>query len=194
MIVLDLLAPRQPTLAGLAQPILDEVHPELNWNTHARAKGTFTAEGLTPAAQGSFTSEVTRQDAKFPVPAKGRYLCLESLNTHDSAGVTAVAELDAFGPDGRDLPKSNWKILWCEQRGKQRRGRQRGKCDQPASPPTFGTPRIAATGRRFRTGWCSISGRKPSWVASAICRVRADRISRAASRIIVSTSAASLSG
>ena len=45
-------------------------------------------------------------------PAAGRYLCLESLNTYDGAGVTAVAELDAFDPDGKDLPRSHWKVLW----------------------------------------------------------------------------------
>ena len=113
VIVLDLLAPRNPTMSGLTQPILNELHPELDWATHVRATGTFTTEGLAPAAQGSFTQDVQRQDARFAAPAKGRYLCLESLNTFDNRGVSAVAELDAFGPDGKDLPKSNWKVLWA---------------------------------------------------------------------------------
>ena len=100
-------------MSGLTQPILNELHPELDFASHVRATGTFTTEGLAPAAQGSFTPDVQRQDARFAVPTTGRYLCLESLNTFDNRGVSAVAELDAFGPDGKDLPKSNWKVLWA---------------------------------------------------------------------------------
>ena len=113
IIVLEMEKPRDPVMSGLTQPILNELHPELDWATHVRATGTFTTEGLAPAAQGSFTQDVQRQDAKFAAPSKGRYLCLESLNTFDNRGVSAVAELDAFGADGKDLPKSNWKVLWA---------------------------------------------------------------------------------
>ena len=113
VIALDLEEPHDPTMSGLTQPVLNELHPELDFSSHVRATGTFTTAGVAPTAQGSFTQEVQRQTAKFAEPIKGRYLCLESLNTFDNRGVSAVAELDAFGPNGQDLSKSTWKILWA---------------------------------------------------------------------------------
>ena len=113
VLVLDVEKPRSAVMSGLTQPILNELHPELDWATRGSATGTFSDAGSQVVAQGRFTPEVTRQDARFPVGTRGRYLCLESLNTFDQAGVTAVAELDAFGPDGKDLAKSTWKILWA---------------------------------------------------------------------------------
>ena len=112
VVVLDLLGPREPRLAGLAKPILDEMHPELDFARRTRAGGVFSAAGLAPAVEGRFTAEIQWQETRFTNPAKGRYLCLEALNSHDGKQVAAVAELDALDAKGEAASKTNWKILW----------------------------------------------------------------------------------
>jgi len=114
VVVLDLLGPQKPELAGLEKPILDELHRELDFAKGVRAKGTFTAEGVAPAAEGSFAPEIKWQEARFKSPQQGRYLCLEALSANDGKPVAAVAELDALDAKGESMSKANWKILWVD--------------------------------------------------------------------------------
>jgi beta-galactosidase len=112
IVVLDLLGPREPRMAGLVKPNLDELHPELDFALRRRASGTFDAHRAAPVAAGSFTAQIEWQDVHFSQPATGRYLCLEALSSLDGKPFAAVAELDALDPRGNVLPKSGWKILW----------------------------------------------------------------------------------
>jgi beta-galactosidase len=112
VVILDLLAPREPKLAGLLQPILDELHPELDFSRKARATGTFDATYITPAAEGGFTADIRWQEARFAQPSKGRYVCLEALSSVDGQPFAAVAEIDTTGESGEVLSKATWKILW----------------------------------------------------------------------------------
>jgi beta-galactosidase len=112
VIVLDLLGPRDPEMAGLAKPNLDEVRPELDFALRKRASGTFDVHGASPVAEGSFTAQIQWQDVHFPQPVTGRYLCLEALSSLDGKPFAAVAELDALDARGGVLAKSGWKILW----------------------------------------------------------------------------------
>lgn len=114
VIVLDLLGPREPTLSGQTKPVLDELHPELDFVARKRAKGTFDVGTLTPVVSGSFTGEAEWQDAHFAAPATGRYLAFEALNSQDGTAVASIAELDAVNAKGEPVSKANWKILWVD--------------------------------------------------------------------------------
>lgn len=114
IVVLDLLGPKKASIAGLAKPVLDDVHPELDFARRTRATGTFNATGVSPAASGSFTAEVEWQVARFSQPAKGRYLCLEALSSIEGVPLASVAELDAIDSTGQSLSKAGWKILWVD--------------------------------------------------------------------------------
>lgn len=114
VVVLDLIGPRDPQLAGLTKPILDQLRPELDFAARQRAKGTFTAEGISPAKEGHFSSEPQWQEATFSQAAKGRYLCFEALNSIDGSPVASAAELDVLGASGEPLSKASWKILWVD--------------------------------------------------------------------------------
>lgn len=111
VVVLDLVGPSSPTLAGLAKPILDEVRLELDFARKQRATGVFSAAALAPAVQGSFKPDAEWQEARFPVAKKGRYLALEALNAEKGPNA-AIAELDALDAQGNVLSKNTWKILW----------------------------------------------------------------------------------
>jgi len=114
VVVLDLLGPRNPQLAGLTKPILDELHPELDFAQRRRAKGTFSTKGIAPVKEGSFSSDVQWQEALFAAPAKGRFLCFEALTSQDGSSRASVAELDAVNAAGEPLSKAEWKIFWVD--------------------------------------------------------------------------------
>jgi len=114
IVILDLLGPQSPKVAGLSQPILDDLHPDRDFARLARAGGTFDATGLQPAASGSFTADIQWQEKKFDQPATGRYLCFEALNSQDGKDVAAIAELDALNAKGDSLSKADWQILWVD--------------------------------------------------------------------------------
>jgi len=114
IVILDLPGPQSPTIAGLDKPILDQLRPELDFSHRARATGAFSASGINPAADATFSPAVEWQTVKFAQPASGRYLCLEALNSFDGHDVAAVAELDALDEKGGTVSKASWKILWAD--------------------------------------------------------------------------------
>jgi beta-galactosidase len=111
IVVLDLLGPPTPRLAGLTKPILDELHLERDFARRVRASGKLDTAGLTPNAEGSFKADIQWQEVHFNQPATGRYLCLEALSSLDGKPVAAVAELDALDAKGEAMFKGSWKIL-----------------------------------------------------------------------------------
>jgi beta-galactosidase len=112
IVVLDLLGPQELRLEGLTQPILDKRRPELDFTSIGRASGTFSTQGIVPAAQGSLDAEVRWQVVPFLQPIQGRYFCLESLSAHDGGPCAAVAELGLVDGSGDAIPKISWKVLW----------------------------------------------------------------------------------
>ncbi|MDF3056576.1 MAG: beta-galactosidase [Rariglobus sp.] len=114
VVVLDMLGPQRPELAGLDKPILDELRPELDFARSARAHGRFNTTGLTPASAGQLRPEPEWQAVRFTQPATGRYLAFEALDAHDGKPFATVAELDVTDSRGEVLSKSTWKILWVD--------------------------------------------------------------------------------
>jgi len=112
VVVFDLVGPRKAELAGLKEPVLDQLHPELDFSRRLRAVGTFSSDGLAPVAENRFTPEITWQEVRFPKPAKGRYFCLEALDSTDGKPYAAIAELDLLDSRGEPLSKEQWKIFW----------------------------------------------------------------------------------
>lgn len=134
VMVLDLLGPKEPTLAGLVKPILDELHLDQDFAVRTRAKGKFSGDGLTPVATGNFTSEIKWQEVHFNSAAKGRYLCLEALSAIDGKEAAAVAELDAIGANDEVLSKAEWRVLWADSEEVNDAGDAENVLDgQPAS-------------------------------------------------------------
>ncbi len=112
IIVLDLVGPRSPEIAGLAQPILDELHPELDFARKQRATGSFTTDSARLVAEATLSSEPEWQDVPFAHPVKGRYLALAARTSIDGKPFASMAELDLVDARGEPLSKSLWKVLW----------------------------------------------------------------------------------
>ena len=114
IVILDLLDPLKPQIAGLAKPVLDELRPEKDFAKTRRSEVKLNLDSATPVYAGSFAPGGDTQELKFSAPANGKFFCLESLNAHDGKPFAAVAELDLLGPDGKSLSHEGWTIGYVD--------------------------------------------------------------------------------
>jgi beta-galactosidase len=112
VIILDLLGPTQPVLAGLDKPILDMVRGELDFAQRATPQGRLTLD--QPAYTGTFAPGPEVQEVKFLKSLDGRQFCIESLNAHDGKPFAAIAELDLLDPAGKSIPHTEWTIAYVD--------------------------------------------------------------------------------
>ena len=121
IVILDLLAPEKPVIAGLTQPILNELHPEKDFARGHRPKVTLQLASAKPVLAAQFAPGGQTQDIKFSAPARGRYFCLESLSAFDGKPFAAVAELDLLDATGKPLGHEGWTIAYVdsEERAKE---------------------------------------------------------------------------
>jgi beta-galactosidase len=121
ILILDLLGPEKPVVAGLAKPILNELHPEKDFARSRRPAATLKLDSATPVLTASFAPGSAMQEVKLPAPATGRYFCIKSLNAQDGKQFAAIAELDLLGTDGKSLSHDGWTIAYVdsEERDKE---------------------------------------------------------------------------
>uniref|UniRef100_UPI00286B8F3F discoidin domain-containing protein n=1 Tax=Armatimonas sp. TaxID=1872638 RepID=UPI00286B8F3F len=113
LVVLDLETPTKATITGRTTPILDELVVDLS-QRHRKPGQTLRLESLTPTHTGTFGSGGEWQEARFPMPTRGRYLCLEALSAHDNSVYTTLTELELLGAEGKLLPRNAWKIAYAD--------------------------------------------------------------------------------
>jgi beta-galactosidase len=113
VIVLDLLGPREPALAGLEKPILNQLRPQLDFTKRVQ-QAVLTIEGVPPVHTGTFTPGPAVREVRFAKPAEGRQFCLETLTALDGKPFAAVAELDLLDADGQPIPHTVWTIAYVD--------------------------------------------------------------------------------
>jgi beta-galactosidase len=114
IVLLDLVGPNQPEIAGLAKPVLDELHPEKDFAQTRRPAVTLHLNSATPALSAEFAPGADTQEIKFPAPANGRFFCLESLSAWDGKPYAAVAELDLLDAEGKVISHDGWTIAYVD--------------------------------------------------------------------------------
>ena len=113
-VVLDIDGPEKPALAGLSEPILDQVKAE-SALIHRKPGQSLQLAEIKPVSTGSLTDSTEWQTASFSAPAKGRYLCLEVTSSQTPGEkVAALAELYLVGEDGKDLSRDKWKVVYAD--------------------------------------------------------------------------------
>ncbi|MEN6427961.1 MAG: beta-galactosidase [Phycisphaerales bacterium] len=113
VVVLDLLGPTEPVLAGLEKPILDQLRPHLDFVKKVQ-QSVLTIEGVQPVHSGAFAPGPAAQEVRFAKPAQGRQFCLETLNAIDGKAFAAVAELDLLDAVGQPIPHTVWTIAYVD--------------------------------------------------------------------------------
>jgi beta-galactosidase len=108
-IVLDYLGDTDAPLAGLDQPILDMLRPELDIFGRTADLQRLRVVG-DATHRGVFAAGGESQRIAFPKPVRGRYFALEALDAHDGGKSASIADLSLLGPDGNPLGSQTWTI------------------------------------------------------------------------------------
>jgi beta-galactosidase len=114
IIVLDYLGPEHAELAGLENPILNELRPELDFARSHRPPVTLNLDSATPVASGAFAPGTDTQEIQFTKPATGRFFCLQALDAQDGKPYAAVAELDLLDAHGQAISHNGWTIAYVD--------------------------------------------------------------------------------
>ena len=113
LVVLELNGAKKHSVAGLTEPILNEMNPRATGRVHRTPDQALNLTNLQPIHSGSFAPGGAWQTLKF-TPTKGRYFCLEALNSYHDDEYATCAELDLLDADARALPRHGWKIIYAD--------------------------------------------------------------------------------
>ena len=111
IVVLDLTGPRQARIAGVTEPILDQLHRERDL-PRPPSTAVLKLEGVAPVHAGRFAPGSSTQEVRFAASARGRQFCLESLDAFDGKRFAAVAEIALLDRDGKTIEQSGWTIAY----------------------------------------------------------------------------------
>jgi beta-galactosidase len=114
IVILDYIGPEQPEIAGLAKPILDELHPEKDFAQVHRPAVKLNLNETAMVRAGSFAPGGDTQEIKLATPATGKFFCLESLNAFDGKSYAAIAELDLLDANGNAISHNGWTIAYVD--------------------------------------------------------------------------------
>jgi beta-galactosidase len=114
IVILDTIGSEGHTIAGLEKPVLDELHPEKDFDRTHRPEVKLNLDNATPVCTGAFAPGSDTQEIKFAAPAAGKYFCLEALNAQDGKPYAAVAELDLLDASGQPLSHNGWTVAYVD--------------------------------------------------------------------------------
>ncbi len=113
IIVLDLKGPARAAIKGIKEPILNDLRKTVS-ETHRKEGERLTLEELPVAWEGVFVPGNGWQEVKFEKSVRGQYFCLEALSAQDDKNVTAIAEWEILGADGKPVPREKWRIRYAD--------------------------------------------------------------------------------
>ena len=119
-VILDLLGPERPVIAGLPEPVLNELHPEKDFARAHRAPVTLQLDSAKPVLEATFAPGAVLQEVKFNAPAKGRYFCIESLNAFDGKPFAAISEFDVLDESGKPLSHDGWSVAYVDSEEREK--------------------------------------------------------------------------
>jgi beta-galactosidase len=64
--------------------------------------------------QDAFAPGPQMQIVNFAQPARGRYFCIEPLDSFNGKPDAAIAELSLLGSDGKPLSTEDWKVAYVD--------------------------------------------------------------------------------
>ena len=109
IVVREMLEPTgEPTVAFLDHPILDELHPEADFNIVKREHDKCV--GGDEVASGAFPNSDAAQVVMLEKPVRGTFFTLQALSSHDAKNLASIAEFDFLGADGNPLTSVDMQI------------------------------------------------------------------------------------
>jgi beta-galactosidase len=114
VLILDMVGPKTPEIAGLEKPILDDLRRGQDFKIFHRPKAKLDLASTAPVYSGSFAPGADSQEIKFASPAHGKFFCLQSLNAQDGKQFAAVAELELLDAEGSPMSHEGWTIAYVD--------------------------------------------------------------------------------
>ena len=113
IIVFDILGPREASSEGLLEPKLDQLLVKKR-KTHREEGQTLDLGNETPTYSGTFRPDGGWQEVRFGATVKGRYVCIEALNSINGSETAAIAEMYLLYGKGERLPREPWTVLYAD--------------------------------------------------------------------------------
>ena len=109
IVVREMLEPTgEPTVAFLDHPILDELHPEADFNIVKREHDKFV--GGDEVASGAFPNTDAAQVVMLKKPVRGEFFTLQVLSSYDARNLASIAEFDFLGADGNPMTSVDMQV------------------------------------------------------------------------------------
>ena len=113
IIVLDILSPKENKITGIDHPILDMLQVTTAL-THRKKGENLDLSNEKPVIESSFKEGNGWQTIQFDKQLNARYFCLEALSSFANDNFASIAELEILGPDGKQISRQNWKIVYAD--------------------------------------------------------------------------------
>lgn len=120
IVILDLLSPEKSSIAGLDQPILNELRPKLDFSRGIRPAVQLALSGVSPVHTGAFAAGSQMQEIRFDRPANGRYFAIESTDAQDGNAQASIAEIDLLDASGNPISHEGWTVAYVDSEERQR--------------------------------------------------------------------------
>jgi beta-galactosidase len=99
---------------------LNELRPKLDFARASRREVKLRSDFGEPAHAGSFAPGSSSQEIRLSKAARGRYFCLEALDSHDGTASAAVAEITLLDTSGQPLNMEGWTIAYVDSEERER--------------------------------------------------------------------------
>ena len=114
VIVLDVEGAKgSPILIGQKGPELNKLHLERSL-VHNSPANMPDLNSATPVCSSAFKPGNGWQRVTFGHTARGRYLAIRAISTHDERNAVAVAELYALDAEGQRHGRDDWKVHYAD--------------------------------------------------------------------------------
>ena len=113
IIVQDIVGPQETVVEGLSKPIIDKLNVDAP-NTHRKEGQTLNLAGETPCKAGEFAAGNGWQEVRFDQPVKGRYVCIEALNSHNNREYACIAEWYMLDDKGQRISREPWTVAYAD--------------------------------------------------------------------------------
>lgn len=120
IVILDLVGPEKAVIAGLDQPILDQLRPRADFARSNTPPPQPALDGVIPAHTGEFAAGGDMQEVRFSNLANGRYFAIETISAHDGKPVAGLAEIDLLDQAGAPIRHEGWTIAYADSEERER--------------------------------------------------------------------------
>ncbi len=113
VIVFDVIGPKEAITEGLSSPIIDKLlksDPPI----HRKEGENLDLNGETAVCEGQFAPGNGWQTINFPSIHRGRYVCIEALNSHDGSEYACISELYLLDENGERLSREPWRVIYAD--------------------------------------------------------------------------------